>query len=239
MTSVVISQPMYFPWVGLFEQMRLADVYVWLDDVQFSKGSFTNRVQVLLPDKQAWMTIPLADKTERDIRDLSAKGNGWKASHRDLLAQSLRKSGYLDNALGVFDEAVSHEQIVDILIASSETCARNLRAMPPQSYKSSDLGIEGRGSARVLDIVRCFGGTRYLTGHGAAKYLDMESFEAAGVAVEFMDYQVVPWPQRGDSFTPYVTALDLIAVKGANAPDHLSPRTIPWRDFVEKRAETS
>ncbi|HOX52645.1 MAG TPA: WbqC family protein, partial [Fibrobacteria bacterium] len=32
--TVVITQPMYFPWVGLFEQIRLADEIVWLDDVQ-------------------------------------------------------------------------------------------------------------------------------------------------------------------------------------------------------------
>ena len=239
MTTVVISQPMYFPWVGFFEQMRLADVYVWLDDVQFSKGSFTNRVQVLLPGKQVWMTIPLADKTGRAIRDLSATGDGWKASHRELLVQSLRKAGCLDDALAVFNEAVSHEKIVDILIASCETCARRLRAVPAQSCKSSDLVTEGHGSARVLDIVKRFGGTRYLTGHGAAKYLDMDRFEAAGIAVEFMDYQVAAWPQRDDGFTPYVTALDLIAVQGANAPDHLIPRTFPWRDFVAKRAEES
>lgn len=110
--------------------------------------------------------------------------------------------------------------------------------MPPHSCKSSDLGIEGRGSERVLDIVRHFGGTRYVTGHGAAKYLDMESFEAAGIVVEFMDYQVAPWLQRDDGFTPYVTALDLIAVKGKNAPEHLIPQTISWQDFFEKRAET-
>ena len=46
MTTVVISQPMFFPWVGMFEQIALADVYVHYDDVQFSKGSFTNRVQL-------------------------------------------------------------------------------------------------------------------------------------------------------------------------------------------------
>ena len=239
MTSVVISQPMYFPWAGFFEQMRLADVYIWLDDVQFSKGSFTNRVQVLLPDKQVWMTIPLADKTGRPIRALSASGERWKASHRDLLVQSLRKTEFLDNALCVFDQAVSHREVVDILIASAETCARTLCALPAQSHRSSDLVIAGHGSARVLDIVRHFGGTRYITGHGAAGYLDMESFESAGIAVEFIDYQVAPWPQRGNGFTPYVTALDLIATKGVKAPDHLITRTIPWREFVAKRAEVS
>ena len=46
MTTVVVSQPMLFPWVGLFEQIRLADVFVHYDDVAFSKGSFFNRVQI-------------------------------------------------------------------------------------------------------------------------------------------------------------------------------------------------
>lgn len=46
MARVVISQPMYFPWFGFMAQMSLADVFIWLDDAQFSKGSFTNRVQV-------------------------------------------------------------------------------------------------------------------------------------------------------------------------------------------------
>ncbi|NBX37756.1 MAG: hypothetical protein EBR10_11170, partial [Planctomycetes bacterium] len=42
---IVISQSMYFPWVGFLEQMSLADIFVVYDDVQFSKGSFTSRVQ--------------------------------------------------------------------------------------------------------------------------------------------------------------------------------------------------
>ena len=42
--KVVITQPMLFPWVGLLEQIMLADVLVNYADVQFSKGSFTNRV---------------------------------------------------------------------------------------------------------------------------------------------------------------------------------------------------
>ena len=58
MTSVVISQPMLFPWPGLFEQLALADVYIYLDDAQFSKGSHTNRIQVKWRDTMKWMTIP-------------------------------------------------------------------------------------------------------------------------------------------------------------------------------------
>ena len=61
MKTVVISQPMYFPWVGMLEQMALADVWVHLDDAQFSKGGFFNRVQIKTTDGTPWLTVPLAE----------------------------------------------------------------------------------------------------------------------------------------------------------------------------------
>ena len=61
--KAVISQPMYFPWVGMFEQVRLCDIFVYYNDVQFSKGSFTNRVQIKAPNNEGfkWLTVPLKD----------------------------------------------------------------------------------------------------------------------------------------------------------------------------------
>lgn len=44
--NVVISQPMLSPWVGMLEQIVLMDVSANYADVQFSKGSSTNRVQI-------------------------------------------------------------------------------------------------------------------------------------------------------------------------------------------------
>ncbi len=57
--KVVISQPMLFPWVGMLEQVRLADRYVDYSDVQFSRGSFVNRVQVKTCTGPRWITAPL------------------------------------------------------------------------------------------------------------------------------------------------------------------------------------
>ena len=57
--KVVITQPMFFPWAGLLEQLRMADIIVYYDDVQFSKGSFTNRVQIKTPFGKKWLTVPL------------------------------------------------------------------------------------------------------------------------------------------------------------------------------------
>ena len=41
---VVISQPMFFPWIGMFEQIKAADVFLHYDDVQMPQGrSFISR----------------------------------------------------------------------------------------------------------------------------------------------------------------------------------------------------
>jgi hypothetical protein len=241
MTTVVISQPMYFPWPGFMAQMALADVFVWLDDAQYSKGSFTNRIQVKLPAGRKWMTVPLdGTGSYRRICDLEAKGKDWTASHRQMLAQSFRGYPEIATSLALFDAAMATPgQLCDRLIAGAEAQARALSCLPPRILRASALGIEGASSDRVQGLVQAVGGDHYLTGHGALAYLDHEGLNAAGIAVSYMDYAPLPWPQAHGAFTPYVTGLDLLAAVGASAADHLRPASLDWRTFRSRKEQTS
>ena len=234
MTRVVISQPMYFPWAGFLAQMSLADVYIWLDDVLFSKGSFTNRIQVKLPSGCKWMSVPLIKKGKRrSIQDLEATDVDWKRGHRTLLGQSLCDRRFFDEAMLLFDEAIASEgTLCDCLIASAEVQARYLGVLPPNILRASSLGITGRSWQRVMDIIDAVGGSSYITGHGAIHYFDHEAFEAREIDVRYMSYNLMPWPQSNGDFTPYVSGLDLIAsVQPEEALTHLRPESANWRDF--------
>lgn len=228
---VVISQPMYFPWPGFIEMMKLADVLIWLDDAQFSKGSFTNRIQVKTAGGVKWMTIALDGKGAfQEIRRLSARDPDWRRSHRSLLATALRSAPHLDQALSLFDHAAQAPRLVDTLIASAELQAEALGALPPRRLIASQMGVDGQSWRRVLDLVLAVGGDRYVSAAGGARYLDHEAFERDGVAVSYMDYNPLPWPQAHGDFTPFITSLDLIAAKGSDAGGHVRPTTVPWRD---------
>lgn len=241
MTAVVITQPMLFPWPGFFEQLMLADSYIYLDDAQFSKGSFTNRIQLLHGNDRIWMTIPLAGKGSfQTISDLTAAGDDWKSSHRAMLRQSLRGTPHLNDALSILDAVYVHTSLLDLLIASIEEPARYMGIGQDRMIaRASTLGVGGISWQRVLDLVLVAGGDRYLTGHGAANYLDHAAFEKAGVRVAYMDYSLTRWPQPGNSFTPYVSILDLIARTGADARKHLRPATTSWQDFLNPELVTS
>jgi hypothetical protein len=236
MTSVVISQPMLFPWPGFFEQMMLADVYIYLDDTQFSKGSFVNRIQVALGEQIKWMTIPLAGKGSfQEIKALVASSPDWQSSNLSLLMQSFRKAPFRNDALQLAEAAFSHKDVCSVLIASIEVCADYLGIKPRFRELSSNTNVPGRSWNRVLELVRAYEGTRYLTGHGAANYLNHEAFENEGVAVEYMCYSRTRWPQNRAMFTPYVSVLDLIAHAGPDAASYLHPASRNWRDFLAAR----
>ena len=236
MTTVAISQPMLFPWPGFFEQMMLADVWLWLDDVQFSRGSFTNRIQIRHDGAIKWMTIPLVGKGSfQRIRDLVSTGD-FRDSHISLMRQAYARAPFVKDAIAIMEEVYAQETLCDLLITSSEAPARWLGLGTGQRRVcTSAMNVGGVSWQRVLELVRAVAGDTYLTGHGAANYLDHESFEAAGVAVEYMAYSKTPWAQGGAVFTPYVSILDLIAHTGRGAVAYLHPAKLPWCAFLEAR----
>ena len=239
MKSVVISQPMFFPWVGMFEQMRLADVYIHYDDVQFSKGSFTNRVQIKTAQGIQWLSMPLRDlHLGQEIRDvLVDERQGWRRKHLRTLEQAYAGSPFRDEMLALVEEVygIASDRVSDLAAASMETLQRYLGLVnPAEIHWSSRLGIPGESSIRVLALVKHLGGDVYVTGHGARNYLDHELFERKGVQVEYMRYQKLAYPQLHGEFTPYVSALDLVANQGVAGAGVICSTTLPWREFLSQ-----
>jgi len=237
--KVVITQSMLFPWVGLLEQIHLADVLVHYDDVQFSKGSFTNRVQVKTPKGVEWMTVPLRDLKLGMVIDevKTAPSELWWGKHMALLDRSFEGAPYAEDALMIAREVyeVDHPSIGHLARASMLLLGEYFGLLNNKRLMDvRELCIDGSGSQRVLNIVRAVGGTVYLTGHGARNYLDHEAFEQAGIQVQYMQYESHPYSQRWGEFTPFVTALDLVASHGRDGQRFLSSSGVAWRKFLSR-----
>ncbi len=237
MTTVVISQPMLFPWVGMFEQISLSDVYVHYDDVQFSKGSFSNRVQVKTEDGSKWLTVPLKDlhlgQTIDQVKPQESEK--WKPRHLALLEQAYRSAPYRDTMLALVHETYAHANgsLAELTMQGLDTVCRFFGLDRGRRFlRSSTMGIGGESSNRVLDLVQAVSGDIYVTGHGARDYLDHELFEREGVQVRYMDYRKAPYPQLHGEFTPYVSILDLIANAGADGLRFIKSPSVHWKEFI-------
>lgn len=51
-------QPHYFPWCGYLNLMHKSDIFVFLDDAQFTKASWQNRNCILINGEKKWISVP-------------------------------------------------------------------------------------------------------------------------------------------------------------------------------------
>lgn len=233
--TVVISQPMFLPWLGMFEQAAMADEFVHYDDVQFSKGSFSNRVQLKGTNGSMWLTAPLDRRRGGDaIADTwMLPDRSWRAQHLRSISQALARAPFAADALELAEAAYAAEtdNLSEFDIRAMELVAGWL-GIAARFRRSSGMGIEGSGSPRVLAVCKALGATRYVTGHGAAAYLDHAAFDAAGIEVRYMDYALKPYAQLHGAFTPFVTILDAIACCGRGARELMVSGTRNWSEHV-------
>ena len=122
--------------------------------------------------------------------------------------------------------------------SSTRRRARSRRSRAPRFWRwwTRALGVAGASSQRLRDIVLGVQGTTYVTGHGARNYLDHALLEQAGIEVAYMAYELRSFPQLHGPFTPFVSALDLVANCGSEGRNVIASGTVGWRAFLSTQA---
>jgi hypothetical protein len=236
MGKVVISQPFFFPWIGHFQLLSLADEFVVYDDVQFARG-FINRVKIASDNGPRWLTVPLQKFRQEDLIsqiEVSSSEN-WIEKHLNLLRNSYRNSPYLKDIVYLYQQATSHsgQCLGDVAFASVKAVSEYLEIdLNSKTLYSSRIGVEGKGSGRILAICAALGANTYISGHGGARYLQHEDFELHGIDVRYIDYSVVQYPQPGQGFVSHLSVLDVIANLGPATKQMLDSNLLHWRDFL-------
>ena len=187
------------------------------------------------------MTVPLRQfNLGRRINEVPIHDqHTWVPKHIAMLERSFSKAPHAREALDLASRVLSkpHSTIAQIARESMLALADYFElARSTRFVDSVDLGIQGTSSQRVFDVVKALGGTRYVTGHGAARYLDHRLFEDGGVEVAYMSYLRMPYPQGHRDFTPYVSALDLVAHRGPAGIDNILSNAVHWSAFLNESA---
>lgn len=178
---VTIHQPEHFPYMGFFQKINQADVFVVLDNVKFRKNYFQNRNKIKTKSGQdIWITVPVERSADsKEIRDVMVSTDiHWR---RKLLRT-------IQDNLG-FDasEIYNQERLIDINMSSIEWSMKNLKINKPIVMASS-LNPVGNKSEMLADIVRKLGGKKYISGPSGKEYLDLSFF--SGISVDFFEPSV-------------------------------------------------
>ncbi len=235
--KIVISQPFYLPWAGLFNQIKLADIFVHYDDAQLPQGrSFCSRVQIRTKDKTGWLSVPLVSESKDLINNtLIDYSQDWREKHLNMIREAFSKTMFykdlLEIVVKIFNMDINYLSELNIMF--TEMVSKYL-GFSTCFIRSSLCNVSSRSTKKLVEICRLKKATKYITGHGAKNYLNHELFEKHKIEVEYMKYNIIPYKQLYGEFTPYMTILDLIANTGPDAINYLQSTTIPWRKFINE-----
>lgn len=213
MTIAVVLQPGYLPWLGFFDQVRRADVFIYLDDVQFDKNGWRNRNRIKARGGPVWLTVPVraGGRPRLDTVAVDTRQN-WARKHVATLTQLYARAPFARRYLPELGDLLLGRPWDNLVELDLAVTARLLAWLGLERHilRASDLEVEGDRSERLVNFCRRVGADHYLSGAAARSYLDVPLFEAAGIAVEWQDYNHPVYPQINGPFMPFLSVIDLI-----------------------------
>ncbi|HLG85850.1 MAG TPA: WbqC family protein [Alphaproteobacteria bacterium] len=212
-TVLVVLQPGYLPWLGYFDQLARADLFVHYDDVQFDKNGWRNRNRVKGPEGPVWLSVPVSQPQHGQRIDEVRIDNRrpWARKHVATLTQFYARAPYRDAYLPALADLLQRdwEKLVDLDLAVIALISGWLGITTP-TRRASQLALSGDRNDRLVALCRQFSADRYLSGDAAQGYLEPDLFSKAGVDVEWQAFDHPVYAQPFGAFVSHLSAIDMI-----------------------------
>lgn len=227
--NVVILQPSYIPWRGVFDQIQRADLFIFYDDVQYDKRGWRNRNQIKTPHGKQWLTIPVysrgAQTQNIPVHQIRIVWETpWNELHLKTIQQSYAKAPHFRQYMPLLEMFFQRhdEFLADFTVDLTVALAHELGNTHTRFMRSSEIGsINGQKTDRLIQILQAVGATHYISGPSAQDYIENEKFDQSGITLEYMQYDYPEYPQLYPPFDPYVSILDLLFMTGTEAPEYV------------------
>lgn len=210
-----IIQSNYIPWKGYFDIINSADLFVFHDDLQYTKSDWRNRNTVLGPNGPKWLTIPCGSDENRLICEVALNDSNWQKEHFNLITEYYRPAPYFKSYIPIFEEFyLNHEwkNLSDLNQYLIKKICTEYFQIKTRFGDSRPYELRYRKQERVIELVKKIRATTYISGPKAKQYLSEKVFDAENIKLEWMSYDgYTAYPQLWTStFHNNVSVIDLI-----------------------------
>lgn len=212
-------QPYFFPYIGYFQLMRLVDVFVLYDDVQYIKGGWINRNRILVNGAPSWLTFSV---TKAPLE--------FAINQREYVLDAKETDGLVNQIANAYGKAPFFNQIFPWIASLIRYETSNV-ALYNQNLLMSlaqHLGLTCRfevssslvkdnllkGQERVIDICSRLGATHYVNPIGGIELYARSAFDKAGIELNFLKARQVEYTQYTNTHVPFLSIIDVLMFNG-------------------------
>jgi len=204
--------------------MRSADLFIYLDDVQYEKREFQNRNRIRTARGWQYLTAPVLSKGRfsQKISEVELDNStAWRQEHLLALKTNYSRAPFFREYFPELEKLYAGEYrlLAEVSMATAGFIAKKLGLNVPAKLSSS-FKVEETSSVRLVSLCAAAGAGEYLSGSGARAYLDAAAFSRAGIKLLWQEFTPREYPQAFPGFEKDMSALDLLLNCG--------PRSVEW-----------
>ncbi len=128
MATAAILQPSYLPWMGHFYWMSNCDVFIFLDDVQYTRQDWRNRNYIKTRQGKQLLTVPVHwyGNSYCPINEITiANEHQWAKKHLQALRMAYGGALYFKQYFSYFEGVLSRSwrMLSDLTITTMKDIA--------------------------------------------------------------------------------------------------------------------
>src|SRR5690606_17506563 len=223
--KAAIVQSNYLPWKGYFDIINMVDLFIFYDDVQFTKRDWRNRNRIKTRDGINWLTAPCTSSTNQRICEVSFTDTNWQQKHWKTIQFNYSRARYFGEYRPIFEEIYTTRtwhNLSEFNQYTIQVISKQILNSGTSFEDSRSYDLKGQKDERVLDLLDQCGATSYLSGPSARSYIREALFREAGIDLAWMNYSGYPkYDQMYPPFDHHVSIIDLIFNEGPRTLDYL------------------
>lgn len=214
----VIMQPTYLPWIGYFDLMDTADVFILLDSVQFEKQSWQQRNKIKTADTGSkWLTVPVVQGLQQKICDVRIEvSNPWRRKHWGTISQYYKHAPYWKQYNEELATLYSREWnfLFDWNVALI-TFFKEQFGIQAKMERASQIPVTGDRVGLLVNLCHYVKADVYLSPVGSAGYIEENNmFASRGISLIYQKFSHPVYNQTNGDFMSHMSAIDLLFNEG-------------------------
>lgn len=222
-------QPDFFPYLGYFYKIWQSDVFVFSDNVLYSKSGRHNYNEILTGNGPMRFTLPIGQHTWK-LNDIQIKLGEKELQKMCKTLWQEYHNAYHYKAAANFIESLLYQaencsSLADFnMLCITSICEESGWTETRKFLKSSDLDLKERRDARIIEMCKLLDADTYYSGSGAKDYHIEADYTAAGINLVYSDYQPLEYPQKPSRHldakfrAPNMSVIDYMMNCGINLP---------------------
>ena len=213
-----VMQPTYLSWSGYFNLIINSDVFVFLDDVQYSKNSFFSRNRYPYKNKEGfqYLAAPIRKNAldQKINESFFVEEEKWRKKHLSTIRHIYSKHPFFKDFFPILEKSLVDESLKTLAALSIDVTKGicDYLKLKKNFHISSELNIHGNRSERLVSFCKNFDCGIYISPIGAKGYIEEDNvLPVSDVKVVYQKFIPKEYYQRGmDQFIPYMSMIDVI-----------------------------